>query len=950
MDRFRQKSKKESPIKYVDKDKSNTFMADVKSMKENLKIREILRTVKMNSSMRIKAPRGSKIMQNKDFNDNDDFDEVQNGEEETPSATNQEMVRTMEVLANETLNENSTNDFETSNTESIDQPSSSTNKSDESNEIHKHSLDTVNSTDCSGNTNNVSEKTEKTSEEMERTSEQSEKPNEKTENDKSENASNPEKSVIETPSVVVDNVASDLAIVAGTATLPKNKPLTQIRERKLSLDQTMLNRRESLSQSELDLHLIGKSPLERKSSFFRKKMESFLKNTTEIFKRQSSQLSRRGSMSVSLQSLNENTGRESEMTNCDKIGSNTSLMSTSTVGRSDSSLSATQGDQLTGAQAEGSLTGSQAALSTSQPIGYTSSESINSLNEAYIQDSPLNSRAISMSSGLDTAHGTRVRKSRSNRVTWLASEGLTNYLRRVIQDEKNQEIQGCHSYQDLSSIPENHYGGEMDSKGRRLSYQRAVSGEDPVLPTRYQDTSLRKNCYTLLSTRTFHIEPAKNLYLATSIYNERAMIIIIEENVWQRESYKCAGVRRNSARIKFRAGSPRRQLGQVRDQSRPPYQVYPYATLDNLTLSAPNSIIENQLGFVVFGFIVRLFAGRLVRQRSRYEVLFAIKSALLILIRAKLSFNNKCNLRVPIIKCTSVESILKARKIKDNDPIAICLIRNKLIGKALEVQILQEMMRCNKQRHESCEMFGRKIRDLLDALCGVGTTPKKDSRYYQTVAIDTYVDNLDYNVGLGNAKVTHTPEFIDSFNKSKDILYASDVSIGAVLSQGTVGTDRPIAYASLRHYQVHAHQKKRAQHTRRHRIERTSSSYTRRASPASRTNPDLHRTSNVDIYHSQRVLNILMHNSHVIFGTRDWSESLILILKWPYTGYKLFFPEPGQILVTQELQLEVGIFPTDDSTSSCILFSCDRGDFATKMHNIINGFSPGGAKYRYALF
>lgn len=319
MDRFRQKSKKESPIKYVDKDKSNTFMADVKSMKENLKIREILRTVKMNSSMRIKAPRGSKIMQNKDFNDNDDFDEVQNGEEETPSATNQEMVRTMEVLANETLNENSTNDFETSNTESIDQPSSSTNKSDESNEIHKHSLDTGNSTDCSGKTNNVSEKTEKTSEEMERTSEKSEKSNEKTENDKSENASNPEKSVIETPSVVVDNVASDLAIVAGTATLPKNKPLTQIRERKLSLDQTMLNRRESLSQSELDLHLIGKSPLERKSSFFRKKMESFLKNTTEIFKRQSSQLSRRGSMSVSLQSLNENTGRESEMTNCDKV-------------------------------------------------------------------------------------------------------------------------------------------------------------------------------------------------------------------------------------------------------------------------------------------------------------------------------------------------------------------------------------------------------------------------------------------------------------------------------------------------------------------------------------------------------------------------------------------------------------------------------------------------------
>lgn len=80
-----------------------------------------------------------------------------------------------------------------------------------------------------------------------------------------------------------------------------------------------------------------------------------------------------------------------------------------------------------------------------------------------------------------------------SRVTWLASEGLTNYFKRVMQDEKSREVQSCHSYQDFSSIPEHaSYGPTTDSKGRRLSYQRAVSGEDPVHPTRYYDTSQRR--------------------------------------------------------------------------------------------------------------------------------------------------------------------------------------------------------------------------------------------------------------------------------------------------------------------------------------------------------------------------------------------------------------------------------------------------------------------------
>ncbi|CAH0716539.1 unnamed protein product, partial [Brenthis ino] len=103
---------------------------------------------------------------------------------------------------------------------------------------------------------------------------------------------------------------------------------------------------------------------------------------------------------------------------------------------------------------------------------------------------------MSMNSGLDSPFGQQRKKtSRSNRVTWIASEGLTNYLRRKIQDETSKEMQTSHSYQDFSCIPEHElYCQNPDTKGRRLSYQRAVSGEDPVMPVRYsyQDSTLRR--------------------------------------------------------------------------------------------------------------------------------------------------------------------------------------------------------------------------------------------------------------------------------------------------------------------------------------------------------------------------------------------------------------------------------------------------------------------------
>lgn len=272
MERTKQKSKKDKPNKYVDKEKSSSFIADVKTLKENLKIREILRTVKMNSSMRIKAPRGSKVMQNKDFNDNEDIFEDTISVEgqdgiEPPSATN--TVLNTEVDGNVVPIKNCVNNKINSNTDVVETEFSENDKVYvETSVIHKS----------------------KSLEGLETCAED-------------------------------DSVTPSIPAVLAS---PTENAGVRSRDRKLSLDHTMLSRREGLSQSEVDLHSIGKSPLERKSSFFRKKMDSFLKNTTEIFKRQSlssktttSPLTqRRGSthsrMSVSLQSLNENFAYEGE--------------------------------------------------------------------------------------------------------------------------------------------------------------------------------------------------------------------------------------------------------------------------------------------------------------------------------------------------------------------------------------------------------------------------------------------------------------------------------------------------------------------------------------------------------------------------------------------------------------------------------------------------------------
>ncbi|CAG4961973.1 unnamed protein product [Parnassius apollo] len=109
MDKSKPKSTKKLE-KNANKKRNSMLISDVKNIKENLKIKEILRNVKMNSSMRIKAPPGSKVMNNKDFIDNcDDFEESTIDEyqdqiqtNESPSATNLDVVTSSKNFENET--------------------------------------------------------------------------------------------------------------------------------------------------------------------------------------------------------------------------------------------------------------------------------------------------------------------------------------------------------------------------------------------------------------------------------------------------------------------------------------------------------------------------------------------------------------------------------------------------------------------------------------------------------------------------------------------------------------------------------------------------------------------------------------------------------------------------------------------------------------------------------
>ncbi|CAH0716540.1 unnamed protein product, partial [Brenthis ino] len=302
MDKLKQKLRKEKQTKECSKDKYPQFITDVNSIKENLKIKEILRTVKMSNSMRLETPCGNNVVSNEDFNKDECLEmSADQNSSEPLSATNPDVLITKSISTDSV--ESIIDICENESTEEFENSSKCNIILDEA----KQSI------------NNI-------------------------ENNEKNNSNHNELNLL----------------------VPNGKSSENSRERKLSLDHTILSRQDGFSQSELDLHSIGKSPLERKSSFFRKKMDSFVRNTTEMFRRQNRSLQRRVSMSVSLQSLNEKYQNPSAETitsdQQESYGSKSSLQTPTPIVRSTSSLSLRHSAQPPSPSPQNSLAGSNPTL------------------------------------------------------------------------------------------------------------------------------------------------------------------------------------------------------------------------------------------------------------------------------------------------------------------------------------------------------------------------------------------------------------------------------------------------------------------------------------------------------------------------------------------------------------------------------------------------------------
>lgn len=64
-----------------------------------------------------------------------------------------------------------------------------------------------------------------------------------------------------------------------------------------------------------------------------------------------------------------------------------------------------------------------------------------------------------------------------------------------------------------------------------------------------------------------------------------------------------------------------------------------------------------------------------------------------------------------------------------------------------EIQVMQELTRTRRNRNEDAESYGKRIRELLDTLYMVGQ--HADKSYYEKMAIEQYVNHLDFQVAIG---------------------------------------------------------------------------------------------------------------------------------------------------------------------------------------------------------
>ncbi|VVD03633.1 unnamed protein product [Leptidea sinapis] len=64
-----------------------------------------------------------------------------------------------------------------------------------------------------------------------------------------------------------------------------------------------------------------------------------------------------------------------------------------------------------------------------------------------------------------------------------------------------------------------------------------------------------------------------------------------------------------------------------------------------------------------------------------------------------------------------------------------------------EIQVMQELTRMRRLKSEDAETFGKRLRDILDTLFTVGK--HTDKSYYESMVIEHYISQLEFNVGIG---------------------------------------------------------------------------------------------------------------------------------------------------------------------------------------------------------
>lgn len=108
--------------------------------------------------------------------------------------------------------------------------------------------------------------------------------------------------------------------------------------------------------------------------------------------------------------------------------------------------------------------------------------------------------------------------------------------------------------------------------------------------------------------------------------------------------------------------------------------------------------------------------------------------------------NLVAHLIISRLEGAAVDAIAYETNLTTWNDIKFALLR-RLGDPRNEVQVMQELMRLRRNRTEDSEAFGKRLRELLDTLYSVGQ--HADKSYYEKMAIEQYVNQLEFHVSIG---------------------------------------------------------------------------------------------------------------------------------------------------------------------------------------------------------